>query len=185
MNKSEMCIESYKRTKNLKLTGIELGIPWQTVYVHLRKNGVQVTGDKMRYGSDRDRLSASAELRFSEIVPFAINMNNTKFQNEIDFKVGEFGIDIKASKLHQGSKQFKAKRWAFSVKKQELFADFIVCFGFDEIGHRITLLIPGELIRKYQTISISEFGKSKWLDYKITVEGLRDFFIQITDSKAA
>lgn len=36
MKDQEKCVESYSRIKNLKLVGIELGIPWQTVYVHLQ-----------------------------------------------------------------------------------------------------------------------------------------------------
>ena len=33
----QACIASYGRLKNLKLAGAELGIPWQSVYVHLRR----------------------------------------------------------------------------------------------------------------------------------------------------
>ena len=74
MDKRDACIESYSRLKNLKLVGLELGIPWQTVYVHLRAAGVPVTGDKKRYGSDTDRLAAKAEALFAELVPAAGNV---------------------------------------------------------------------------------------------------------------
>ena len=60
MNKKEIidkCIESYSRLKNLKLVGLEVGIPWQTVYVYLKQAGISVTGDKSRYGSATDRVA--------------------------------------------------------------------------------------------------------------------------------
>ena len=60
MNKKEIidkCIESYSRLKNLKLVGLEVGIPWQTVYVYLKQAGIAVTGDKSRYGSVTDRAT--------------------------------------------------------------------------------------------------------------------------------
>lgn len=43
-------VEAYEKHKNLKLAAIEVGMPWQMLYVHLRKLGVPVTGDKARYG---------------------------------------------------------------------------------------------------------------------------------------
>ena len=53
----------YEKHKNLKLAANELGVKWQTLYVQLRNRGVPITGDKSRYGSDKDRLAARAELK--------------------------------------------------------------------------------------------------------------------------
>lgn len=39
MQEIDKCIESYRRLKNLKLVGAEVGVPWQTVYVMLRAAG--------------------------------------------------------------------------------------------------------------------------------------------------
>lgn len=120
-----------------------------------------------------------AEIEFMRIVPFAINNNQIKFQAKVDFDVGVFKVDVKASKLNQGSRNYPAKRWAFSIKKQEFCADFIVCFGIVDEGYTI-FLIPGECVRKYQTVSIAPLGKSKWLDFKITPSELLDFFRELT-----
>jgi hypothetical protein len=171
---------AYDKHKNLKLAAGELGVKWQALYVKLRKQGVNVIGDKSRYGTDKDRLAAHAEMEFKRLVPFAVDQNNIKFQSKFDFIVGNEKVDIKASKAHQGSRAFKALRWAFSVKKQEFCADFIVCFGFTDEGYRI-FLIPGELIRNYQTISISQNGNSKWLQYEIEPDDLEPFFKELSD----
>lgn len=172
--------QAYQKHKNLKLAAEELGIKWQTLYVQLRKAGIPVTGDKTRYGSDTDRLAAMAELEFKNLVPFASDQNSIKFQSKFDFLVGSEKVDIKASRLNLGNKKFAAKRWAFSVKKQEFCADFIVCFAMHEHDYRI-FLIPGELVRNYQTISIAENkdSKSKWLQYEVSKSELTEFFEEI------
>jgi hypothetical protein len=173
---------AYNKHKNLKLAAEELGIKWQSLYIQLRKLGVAVTGDKARYGSDKDRLAAQAELEFKRLVPFAESQNSIKFQSKFDFLVGSEKVDIKASRQAQGCKRFKAKRWAFSVKKQEFCADFIVCFAMVDIGYRI-FLIPGECVRNYQTISIStsSCSKSKWLQYEVSADDISEFFKQLKE----
>lgn len=174
-------IESYERLKNLKLVGLELGIPWQTVYVQLRKAGVPVTGDKSRYGSATDRLAVKAENEFHRLVKFAENNNQMKYQAKVDFSVNGVGVDIKGANLKQGCKRFSARRWAFCVRKQEQVAEFIVCFAFLDDGSYRLFLIPGEMVHYYQTISISENGKSKWLDYEINPTELEPFFREIQE----
>ncbi|WXL23952.1 hypothetical protein WG219_11355 [Ectopseudomonas mendocina] len=172
----EQCVESYRRLKNLKLAGAEIGIPWQTVYIHLKTAGEPVTGDKARYGSDSDRLAARAERLFAELVPEAVNMNGKKFQAKMDFQVGGWGVDVKASRLNTSNRNSKTKRWAFGVKKQESVAAFFVCFCMaDDDSLQHVLLIPGEIARTYQTISAAQSG-SKWLDYKVEPDELAPFF---------
>ncbi len=166
---------AYNKHKNLKLAADELGVKWQTLYVQLRKLNIPVTGDKLKYGSNRDRLAARAEIEFQRLVPFAINQNKVKFQSKFDYFVGNEKVDIKASHLKPGNKRFKQVRWAFSVKRQELCADFIVCFGMLDNGYKL-FLIPGECVRYYQTISISNTGVSKWHQYAISPEDLTIFF---------
>lgn len=167
-------IDSYARHKNLKLVGEEVGMSWQNVYVILKKNGVEVTGDKSRYGTDKDRLAALAESEFLKFVPWADDMNKKKYQSKVDFMVGDISVDIKSSRLNRCSSG-PAKRWAFSLKKQELFVDYIVGFAFIENDYRL-FLIPGEMVRKYQTISIGEKSNSKWFDFEIKPEDLTEFF---------
>ena len=171
---------TYVKHMNLKLAAQELGMKWQSLYVKLRKLGIPVVGDKLRYGSDKDRLAARAEIEFKRLVPFAESQNEIKFQSKFDFLVSGEKVDIKASRLAQGCKKFKAKRWAFSVKKQEFCADFIVCFAMQNDGFRI-FLIPGVLVRNYQTISIAENkkSKSKWLQYEISGIELTNFFEEL------
>lgn len=167
--------ESYEKHKNLKLSADELGMKWQNLYYHLRKNGIDVVGDKSKYGSDSDKLAAKAELNFLRIVPFANYNNKQKFQSKVDFNINGLNIDIKSSELHFSSKKFSSKRWAFSLKKQELIADFFVAFGYENENCTI-FLFPSEIIKNYQTVSINPYGKSKWLQYVVTEDELHDFF---------
>jgi len=87
MNIATKCVKSYEKHKHLKTVGKELGVPWQTVYVHLKNSGVAVTGDKLRYGSNTDKLAARGENYFQQLVPYANNHNETEFQSKIDFDV--------------------------------------------------------------------------------------------------
>lgn len=171
---------AYEKYKNLKLAALELGMPWQNLYLKLKKLGVPVTGDKAKYGSDKDKLAARAEQLFREIVPFAESQNDIQWQPLFDFLISGHKIDIKASKENKGSKKFHATRWAFSVHKQEFCADFIVCFAFSNDKQKI-FLIPGEIVRHYMTISISTDprSKSKWLQFEVNEKELKEFFQEL------
>lgn len=116
MNKTEMCVAAYEKHKHLKLAGEEIGVPWQTVYVHLRLAGVPVVGDKSRYGSDSDRLAALSETEFAKLVPAARNQNDAIFQPKLDFFVHGYGVDVKASRHKRQSSKAKTLRWAFSLR---------------------------------------------------------------------
>jgi len=175
MHIQEKCAEAYEKHKHLKLAANDVGIPWQTVYVHLKRAGIAVTGDKLRYGSDTDKLAARAELLFSTLVPDAINCNAKKFQSKVDFVVNGHSVDVKSSRLQE--KNGKPTRLAFSLKKQELLADFFVCFGFVDDKSSHCLLIPSEIAKNYQTMSVSITNRSsKWWDYEIDKNDLADFF---------
>ncbi|MGE8446618.1 MAG: hypothetical protein ACN6O1_10405 [Comamonas sp.] len=171
------CIAAYEVHRNLKLAANDVGVPWQTVYVHLRRAGVPVTGDKLRYGSESDKLAARAEKLFLKHVPNAEDQNIRQFQSKVDFMFAGLGIDVKASRKKQHGVQPSMQRWMFSIKKQEAVADFFVCYGFDRDGINLErmLLIPGELARHYTTISVSTAG-GKWLDYAIEPDALSEFF---------
>lgn len=174
-------IKAYEKHKNLKIAAAEIGIPWQTLYVQLKRCGVPVVGDKLRYGSDRDKLAAMAESKFIDLVPFAENMNQTKFQSKFDFMANGLKVDVKAAKPHQPNKRYPSKCWSFSVKKQALVCDFIVCFCFDEHRELVhTLLVPSEFFSGLQTVSVSCSGASKWLDYEVPSESLEGFFKDIS-----
>jgi len=112
-------IEAYEKHKNLKLAANDVGLPWQTVYVHLKRAGVPVVGDKLR---------TMAETDFIKLVPFAIPTNTIRWQAKFDFQVASLKVDVKAAKPHRQSKRFDGMRWAFCMKKQTLSCDFIVCF---------------------------------------------------------
>jgi hypothetical protein len=170
-------IDAYQKHMNLKLAADEIGVPWQTVYVHLKKAGIPVVGDKLRYGSDRDRLAAMAENKFLELVPFAKGMNLTQYQAKYDFEAGDFKVDVKASRPHQPNKKYPSTCWSFSFKKQSLVCDFIVCFCFSEESDLIhTLLVPKEFFVGLQTVSVTCNGRSKWLDYEVEAKSMADFF---------
>lgn len=178
-------IQAYEKHKNLKLAAEEIGIPWQTLYVHLKRSGVQVVGDKLRYGSDKDKLAAIAESKFLELVPFAKNMNATKYQSKFDFMAGCLKVDVKAAKPHKPNAKYPSKCWSFSIKKQALICDFIVCFCFSESRDLVhTLLVPKEFFSGLQTVSVSCNGASKWLDYEVQPENLHDFFSAVNDIAA-
>lgn len=170
------CIAAYEQHKHLKLAANDVGIPWQSVYVHLRKAGVPVTGDKLKYGSETDRLASRAEQNFLRLVPDAKDQNTRQFQSKVDFLVFGLGVDVKASRLHSAGAGV-SKRWAFSVKKQEAVADFFVCFAYAEDSDSVqhTLLVPGEIARKHTTISLPVRG-GRWRDYEVPPEDLSSFF---------
>lgn len=174
----------YNKHRNLKLAAAELGMKWQTLYVQLRKAGVPVTGDKLRYGSDSDRLAAIAELEFNKLVPFAENQNALKFQAKCDFLVGKEKVDVKCARLRRGCRRFPALRWAFCIKKQVVCADFMVCFAMLQEGGYRTLLIPGELIRNLSTISLPQEGKSKWWQYEVAPSDIPEFFAALIEKAA-
>lgn len=176
MNIRDKCVESYLRLKRLKSVGDELGVPWQTVYVHLRAAGVPVTGDKSRYGSETDRLAAKGEAYFESLVPSAENQNKACFQPRFDFLVHGNKVDVKTSTKRKSNKNSQVERWAFSSAKQESEADFFVLIGYDEANPKHVWLIPGEIARNYKTISISCKTKGKWWDYEIEARQLSEFF---------
>ena len=171
-------IQCYRKHKNLKAASSELGVPLPTLYWRLKKAGEPVVGDKTTYGSDSDKLAALAEKIFLSLIPFAKNLNDKKFQSKIDFDVKGCGVEIKASNLKTSNKLSSKKRWAFSLKKQECFADFFICFGFEGNAVKKILFVPGEIARYYSTISLSESG-GKWDDYSITEDELKDFFAKL------
>lgn len=169
--------QAYEKHKNLKLAASELGIPWQTLYVRLKKEGVSVAGDKLRYGTDRDRLGAMAEAEFKRLVPAATNANETKYQSKWDFDISGLKVDVKASMPRQLNKRYPSKSWSFSFKKQSLVCDFICCFCLSESGEtRHILVVPREFFGGLQTVSVSCGGCSKWLDYSVDPDELAPFF---------
>lgn len=167
----------YKRHMNLRAAAAELGIKWQALYYRLKIAGVPVTGDKLRYGSDRDRLAHLAESEFQRLVPAARACNESSWQAKIDFVVRGHGVDVKSSMPRKLNKKYERESWAFSVKKQSFTADFIVCFCMNEQKlAEYVLLIPSEFFAGLQHVSITRRGKSKWLDYSVPPEELGQFF---------
>lgn len=171
-------IDAYDKHKHLKIAANELGIKWQLYYIKLKKLGVQVVGDKSKYGSDSDKLACKGEALFKSLVPFAKDQNETQFQAKVDFMVGGYSVDVKTSTVKQVGKNGTG-RFAFSLKKQELIADFFVCFGMTKYKTHC-FLIPNEIASKYQTMSISTSGSSKWWDYEIDTDDLNGFFRELT-----
>lgn len=180
--------EVYDKYKNLKLAAKELGMVWQTLYWNLSRAGHPVTGDKERYGSPTDKMAKAMEDKFKEIVPYAEDCNEDKFQAQVDFKVKNLTVDIKSSTKKDGYKNNPKKqpayRWAFSTKVQEKCSDFMVCFcmsGYNCIEYgevEKILLIPKEFYRNKQSISVS-CSQSKWYDFEVTEDELKDFFDQM------
>ena len=169
--------DAYLRHSNLKIAAGELGMKWQTLYWYLKKNNIPVIGDKFRYGSATDKFATKSESDFMDLVPSAENMNRSKYQSKIDFKINGLFIDLKASKLSARDKKSKSKGWAFSIKKQELIADFIVCFGYTESEIESIFLLPKEVVRFKSTISIPHnSSNSKYGDYLVSKDELREFF---------
>ena len=185
-------VKVYDKHKNLKLAAKELGMVWQTLYWNLNKVGHPVTGDKERYGSNTDKMARYFEDLFKGLIPSAENNNQNQFQAKVDFKVGDYFVDIKSSTKKDGYKNNPKKkasfRWAFCVKVQEeVGADFMVCFctsGYDceDFGDvEKILLIPKEFYKNKQSISVS-CRKSKWFDFEITEEDLVEFFNSLSDN---
>lgn len=170
--------DAYHKFLNLRLASDYLGMKLPTLYWHLKKEGVAITGNKSSYGSASDKFGAKAEQLFSQLVPAATNNNMHAFQPKVDFSYCGLGIEVKGSNLDISNKRYAAKRWAFSFKQQESIADFFVCIGYEDNKDTLFLIIPGDLVRFYQSISISQKGSSKWRDYEVTKEELIEFFNQ-------
>lgn len=177
-------VASYRKHKNLKIAAEELGITWQKLYVKLCEFGEPVTGDKEKYGSDSDKFASKGERLFLKLVPSAKDMNKEKFQSKFDFLVSNLKVDVKCSQKRTSNVNSKQKRWAFSVKKQRLIADLVVCFGYDGDEVESCLVIPGEICRNHGTISLSCRG-GKWADYSISIDELNDFVLAVAKAKAA
>lgn len=175
----EKMIDAYDRHKNLKIAAMELDISFQTLYWHLKKAGVSVSGDKERYGSEKDRFGAKAERLFAELIPYARDNNKRQFQAKVDFIVGEMLVEVKASKRQCLGVGKGGDRWSFSIKKQLCECDFFVMFAFSPKGDFEKLfLIPAELIASKTTISISVNGSSKWHSYEVSKKDLQSFFME-------
>ena len=171
---------AYEKHKNLKLASEEIGINWQTLYCRLKKQGVAVVGDKLRYGSDRDKLSSKAESMFKDAVPSAVSMNEIKWQHKYDFEVNGHKVDVKCSVKRRLSKRSESMSWAFSFKKQTLACDFVCCFCLDDNREvEKVLLVPSEFFKGLQTIYVAASGHSKWLDYSVEISELEEFFTSL------
>jgi hypothetical protein len=115
------------------------------------------------------------------MVPSAVDQNAILYQPKVDFLVGGYGVDVKVSRARVS--KTGVSQWCWSVKKQEAVADFLVCVALNGTGedvsvHRVAL-IPGDLIRRYQTIRASNAGNGfygKWSQYAVTPAELRAFF---------
>lgn len=184
MNELPDFIIAYRKHKNLKIAAEELGIKWQHLYIKLCEAGEPVTGDKEKYGSDSDKFAAKGERLFLHLVPSAKDMNRKKFQSKFDFLVSGLKVDVKCSQKRLSNANSKQKRWAFSVKKQRLIADLVVCFGYDGDEVETCLAIPGEICRNHGTISLSCRG-GKWADYQVKTNELNEFVLAMAEAKAA
>ena len=171
----EQLKSAYDKHRNLKLAANELGVKWQTLYWHLKKANHHIVGDKSKYGSATDKFAAKAEQEFLEMVPSAIYMNTRKYQCKYDFEINGLKVDVKASNLKNMSHTSQSKRWMFSIKKQELIADFIIGMAYTNSNLNRMFLFPRESIRYRSTISIPEHG-SKWDAYEVSKEDLIYFF---------
>ena len=172
--------EAYEKHKHLKNAADELGIPWQTLYVHLKKEGVPVCGDKSTYGSLKDKLAAHGEEIFKKIIPTAIDNNQSKFQAKVDFHVGSYAVDVKTATPRKPYPKYHSFSWSFSLRKQSMEADFFVFVALDsEKNESMFFLIPAEMVRGKQTISIPLSLKSKWKNFMIEKRDLKLFFNQL------
>ncbi len=185
MSKIELYKQTYDKHKHLKNAADELGIKWQNLYYHLNSAGHPVTGDKERYGSDKDKFAKVMEDRFKSLIPYAKDGNMSKFQATVDFDVKGLQIDVKGSTKKDGYKNSPHKnpalRWAFTTKVQRDVADYLVCYcmtGKSCVDYGETqkiLLIPKEFFKGKQMISVS-CNKSKWYDFEVTEQELKEFF---------
>lgn len=175
MNMKAQCVEAYNRHKNLKLAANEIGVPWQSLYCTLKTLGVPVTGDKAKYGSESDKFAAQSEQDFMRLVPAAKDQNRYKYQSKYDFLINGWRVDLKAARPKSYCKNGTA-RWSFSLKKQQLHADFFVCLAYsNDLQIQHCLLIPGEIANGYSSLSLSPTGR-RWWEYQVDHNGLRDFF---------
>lgn len=181
----ELYKQVYDKHKNLKLAASELNMKWQTLYWHLSAVQHPVVGDKEKYGSTADKMAKRTENLFNEMIPYASDANEGKFQALVDFDVKGHSVDIKGSCKNDAYKnnprKNKSLRWAFSCKVQEKCSDFLVCYCYEEESTDLAdlvekiLLIPKEFYANKQSFSVS-CNKSKWYDFEVSEEELLEFF---------
>lgn len=177
-------VSLYQEIKNLKLVGKEMDIPWQTVYWWLKKEGVSVSGNKSAYGGVKDQIGLIGERMFRKTFPEAEDQNEKSFQPEFDFFIKDLKLDVKTSfprdMKSRGTKVLY--RWGFNTRRQQN-ADYIICYcmdgDFEDYTLNCILLIPNEFIVGMQTVSVSCKGRSKWLDFVITEDELKQFIDQL------
>lgn len=177
----ELMKESYARLKNLKLVAKEINIPWQTVYWWLKKVGVEVVGDKSRYGGSSDSVGLVGETLFKKLFPEAIYENDSKFQAKCDFTLHGLRVDIKTSSLRENKVRGGGTidRWGFNCYSDEINKiDFFVCFCLSRDSTSVDkiLLLPSEMVTtKTGGLSVSPRA-SKWDDFAVTEKELVEFF---------
>lgn len=176
-----MSLESlaYEKHKNLKLAAEEIGIDWQVLYSRLKDQGVAVTGDKARYGSERDKLAARAEALFIKLVPKAVDQNKAQWQSKFDFLIDGYKVDVKVSSQNiANARKPDALRWSFLFVKQRYECDFMCCFCLSKDGETVEklLVVPREFFADIQTMSVACSGRSKWNEFEVDPSGLAQFF---------
>lgn len=178
MTNDAKAISAYRKHKNLFPAAEELGIPWQTLYATLRRLGEPVTGDKERWGSEKDKFAVRGERLFQDLVPSAEDSNSDEWQSKVDFIVNGYAVDVKSAKRSLANSRYKSTRYAFHLRKQLEHADFYVCLGFSEDGSNLEVayLIPRDMIRGIVTLSIPASGKSKWNAFQVDPDSLDGFF---------
>lgn len=124
------------------------------------------------------------ERMFRKTFPEAEDQNEKSFQPEFDFFLKDLKLDVKTSfprdMKSRGTKVLY--RWGFNTRRQQN-ADYIVCYcmdgDFEDYTLNCILLIPNEFIVGMQTVSVSCKGRSKWLDFVITEDELKQFIDQL------
>jgi hypothetical protein len=133
---------------------------------HLYKAGVTLTGDKLRYGCERDRQARKAELFVLSQLDGAIDHNAAQFQPKMDATYRGFRIEVKSSVLQHHTGQLLL---SFMVEKQPHLADLFVCVGYFRNDDDVPLavyVVPGHLAPRW-CIKITLTGRSKYERFRV------------------
>jgi len=156
----------YAETPSVVEIARRIGSTPGAVGYHLYKAGVTLTGDKLRYGCERDKQARKAELFVLSQLNGAVDHNAAQFQPKTDVTYRGFRIEVKSSVLQHRRGQLIL---SFMVEKQPHIVDLFVCVGYFNSNDDVPLtvyVIPGHLAPRW-CIKITLTGRSKYERFRI------------------
>lgn len=106
-------LDAYAASGDMRAAAALAGMNMLTAFRLLKMSGAMLVSDRLKFGSDGQKMGALAEVEFQRLVPNARQMNTNQNQHPgFDFLVGSNRIDVKASSV--GSRG----DWIFPLRRR-------------------------------------------------------------------